>query len=274
MPTENAAKAGAKKPPPPAVPAATILLVRDGAQGMEVFLVERHHQVDFAHGALVFPGGKVDAGDAAPELAARCRGAQNMDAAARALRVAAIRETFEEAGVLLARESGGGAELISGERCAQIASRHRAALNDGARSFTEIVQGENLELACDQLADFAHWITPLFMPKRFDTAFFLVAAPAGQLAAHDGGESTDSLWCTPQAALASAKAGRRTIVFPTRMNLQKLGRSKTCAAALSAARAKKVVTVFPRLEDRAGVKWMCIPAEAGYAISEAPLKDL
>ncbi len=259
--------------PAPARPSATLLLVRDGASGLEVFMVQRHHQIDFATGAMVFPGGKVDAPDATSALALRCDGVAGMDDGARALRVAAIRETFEEAGVLLARQQGR-SELLSGEALRGIEARHRAALNAGERTLAEIVETEDLRLACDLLVPFAHWITPVFMPKRFDTHFFLVEAPSDQLALHDGAESVDSIWLTPADAVAAREAGRRTIIFPTLMNLQKLGRSASVRAAFDAARQSPIVTVFPRVEQRSGVATIVLPDNAGYDVTEAPVSEL
>ena len=225
--------------------AATVLLVRDGASGLEVFMVERHHQIDFATGALVFPGGKVDDADADPRLRACCTGAEELDDAALALRVAAIRETFEECGVMLAHGL----------------ARVPAAESD----FTALVLREKLALACDALLPFAHWITPEVVPKRFDTHFFLAAAPADQLALHDGSESVDSVWIAPAAALGEAEAGRRTIIFPTLMNLAKLAEARDVADAFARARARPVVTVQPTLAVGAsGKRELRIPVEAGY----------
>jgi 8-oxo-dGTP pyrophosphatase MutT (NUDIX family) len=260
--------------PQPPVPAATVLLVRDAAVGLEVFMVERHHEVDFATGALVFPGGKLDPGDRDPRALARCaRPPDPVDAAALALRVTAIRETFEEAGVLLARPRGSDA-LVAAERAREIGSRHRARLLADELGIADIAEGEDLELATKLLVPFAHWITPEFMPKRFDTHFYLVQAPPGQTAVHDGGESVDSAWITPSLALAEAEAGRRTLIFPTLLNLRKLGRSTNVAAALERARRDPLVTVLPRVERREGGAVVRIPPEAGYGISEAGVGDL
>ena len=250
---------------------ATILLVRDGARGLEVFMVQRHHQIDFATGAMVFPGGKVDEADTDPALAAHLDGP--VSEGLRAIQVAAIRETFEECGVLLARPAGS-RELVPGEQLRGIEERHRAALNAGQRTLLEVARAEQLRLANDLLVPFAHWITPVFMPKRFDTHFYLVAAPADQLAVHDGGESVDSVWTRPEDAAAERAAGRRTIIFPTFMQVEKLGRNRSVAAAIAAARSAPVVTVLPQVEERDGVKMMVIPAEADYAITAAPLADL
>jgi 8-oxo-dGTP pyrophosphatase MutT (NUDIX family) len=207
--------------------AATILLVRDGASGLEVFMVKRHHAIDFASGALVFPGGKVEVEDS--ELAVETDGAS---------RVAALRETFEECGVLLARPRGG-RPLVDGPRCAAI----RAAVEQ--RPFGRMLADENLELAFDALTPFAHWITPPILPKRFDTRFYIAAAPEDQMARHDGTESVDSLWVNPARALADAEGGRHTLVLATKLNLRMLGESANVADAIAAARARKIVAVEP-----------------------------
>jgi 8-oxo-dGTP pyrophosphatase MutT (NUDIX family) len=254
------------KSPAPAVPAATILLVRDGSSGLEVFMVERHHRIDFAEGALVFPGGKVDPADTDPELRRRCRGVEGLDEDAITLRAAGIRETFEECGVLLARRRGASA-LVGADDLLRLEARYRASLQADETSIAQVAEQEDLELACDLLVPFAHWITPEFMPKRFDTHFFLVSAPKDQAAAHDGSESVDSLWTTPEAALEAAEAGRRTIIFPTLLNLKKLGRSSRTDEALARARREPVVTVLPRPERGPDGSFVHIPAEAGYGIT-------
>jgi len=253
----------------PAIPSATILLLRDGSRDLEVFMVQRHHQVDFARGALVFPGGKVDPADREPSLRPRCTGAPDSDEEL-AVSVAAIRETFEESGILLARLRSSG-DLVTGEHLREIESRHRDALNHKQTTLREIIDAEDLTLASDLLIRFAHWITPEVSPKRFDTHFFLVAAPPNQVALHDGRESVDSTWTTPSAALADADAGRSTIVFPTRLNLMKLGRSHGVEEALATARAASVVTVMPRIEKTDAGPVLRIPAEADYDLVEAPL---
>ena len=219
-------------------PAATVLLVRDGPDGLQVFMVVRHHKIDFASGALVFPGGKVEPEDF---LLGR-------DDIERASRHAAIRETFEECGVLLAHPRGGGA----------LSSRPRIS------SFRESLDAENLEPSLDALIPFAHWITPPILPKRFDTRFYIVAAPEGQTAAHDGGEAVDSVWIEPARALAEARQGRRTIVLATRLNLELLAKSKSAADAIGAAAARRVVTVEPRSTKTPTGYRLTIPLEAGY----------
>lgn len=230
--------------------AATVMLVRDRARGLEVFMVERHHQIDFATGALVFPGGKVDPADADPGLRPRCGESLAADDDARALRVAAIRETFEECGILLARARG--AESLFGGAAA-------------GSEFAALVEREDLLLACDQLVPWAHWITPAVVPKRFDTHFFLAAAPEDQLALHDGHESVDSVWITPADALRAAETNARTIIYPTVMNLLRLAESRDVADALERARKQPIVTVQPEIARGAdGKPMLAIPAAAGY----------
>lgn len=254
--------------PAAALPASTVLLLRDGDEGLEVFMVKRHYQIDFAGGALVFPGGKVDPADAELDPRHLDPGSQALQADGLAFRVAAIREAFEETGVLLAEDLHSG-ELPSGERASALASRYAADLEQGRTDIASVCRRESLRLRCAELVHFAHWITPLGRPKRFDTHFFLAAAPPAHIAAHDGRESVDSVWITPARALQAAEQEQLSIVFPTRMNLKKLGESDSVAAALEAARASRVVTVLPEsvaLED--GSRLMRIPAEAGYGFSE------
>jgi 8-oxo-dGTP pyrophosphatase MutT (NUDIX family) len=243
--------------PAPARPAATVLLLRDGPAGPEIFMVVRHRQIEFAAGALVFPGGRVEEADA--EIAT---GLGASDAFA-AFRVAAIREVFEETGLLLARTTGGVA--LTPEQGAAVVAAHRDALNAGSRAFAALLQAEGLVPDVGALVHFAHWVTPDDLAKRFDTHFFLAPAPGGHAATHDGHEAVDSVWITPEAALAEAAAGTKTLLFPTRMNLGRLAGAASLAAALETAAARPVVTVQPRLEtDASGARMLRIPVEAGY----------
>ncbi len=246
-------------------PAATVMLLREGEGGMEVFMIVRHEKSDVHAGALVFPGGRVDPEDYELAVDSSVFPPQDgVDAAMAALRVAAVRETFEECGVLLARARGEKG-LVGAGRLREIEAAHRAALMRGERSFGAILAAENLVLAPDTLAYFANWITPERRPKRFDTHFFLAAAPSDQVALHDGYEAVDSVWISPAAATERAAAGIYQLRFPTQMNLQKLGRNQTPAAALAAARATRVVTVMTRPEKTVnGVRILRIPLEADY----------
>jgi len=250
-------------------PAATILLLRDGPEGVEVFMVVRHHAIDFAAGALVFPGGQVEEADHA--LAAQpetCPNPDGLDAAAMAFRIAAIRETFEECGVLLARPHDS-SRLIDAATLQRLDAQHRAALNAGSIGFDTVLEAEGLLPAPDLLVHFAHWITPVNQPKRYDTHFFLAEAPSEQLAVHDGEEAVESIWITPQRALADTEAGHYKLVFATAKNLEKLARSRTVKQAMDAARAARVVTVQPKGTKLEGNKRLLrIPPEADYGGSE------
>lgn len=251
------------------VPAATILMLRNHHKnGLEVFMVVRHHQIDFASGALVFPGGKVDKGDA--EVRDHCHGAEDAEDAAHSSMVGAIREAFEECGILLARTTGE-SNLVSGERLASL-EHYRDSLNKRAISLLEFLKKENLVLACDQLQPFAHWITPGMMPKRFDTHFYLAKAPDDHIAIHDGHESVDSIWISPGSALAGTENETYTIIFPTQLNIEMLSESSSVENALEMAKARTIVPVLPRIEKRQDGNYLCIPAEAGYRISEMKME--
>ena len=224
----------------------------------------RHYEIDFSSGALVFPGGSVDKGDqeiiANPALYA---GGEGLDASAMSFRIAAIRETFEESGILLARVSGSNS-LVDARRASEIEAAHRAALCEGKTTFSQILADNGLLLALDELVPYAHWITPEGMPKRFDTWFFLAAAPPEQVGAHDGRESTDSIWVSPREALAGGESGRFKLPFPTTRNLIRLGKQPNTRAALDDASGKEIVTVMPVMTKLNGGRQLRIPREAGY----------
>ena len=253
------------------VPAATLMLIRDGADGLEVFMVERHHQIDFATGALVFPGGKIDKADFEPGIRDRCESAAQFSELELALRVGGIREAFEECGVLLAHDAGG-AGLVAAERLRGL-EHYRKKLVDGEITMLEFLLKENLVLLPENLVPFAHWITPPMVPKRFDTHFFIIEAPADHIALHDGHESVDSVWIKPAKVLEEGDAGRRTVIFPTRMNVQKLGHSRSVKEALANARASKIVTVLPQMMKGENGPYLKIPEEAGYDVSIHPLPE-
>jgi 8-oxo-dGTP pyrophosphatase MutT (NUDIX family) len=230
-------------------------------------MVVRHHAIEFAAGALVFPGGRVEESDY--DLAATgCPNPDGLDTEALAYRVAAIRETFEECGVLLARPLGSD-RLIDAETLARLEDQHRGALNAGSIGFDSVLGSEGLQPAPDLLVHFAHWITPAQQPKRYDTHFFLAEAPTEHLAVHDGREAVESIWITPSRALADTEAGRFKLVFATAKNLEKLGRAHTVKDALNSARSATVVTVQPTGTKLEGSRrLMRIPAEADYGGSE------
>jgi 8-oxo-dGTP pyrophosphatase MutT (NUDIX family) len=218
--------------PAPAVPAATLVLVRDGAAGLEVLMLKRHENTVFS-GALVFPGGRVDPEDGVEALIARCRAVPGVDRAAMRFRVAAIRECYEEAHLLLARRAGE-ANLLSTPALDALETDAAQHLG-GPRHFADLLASGQLELATDQLVPFARWVTPERSPRRYDAMFFLARSPDGQVVRPDGREAVAAAWLTPAAFLAEADAARERLVFATRMNLLRLAKSGDTVAALAAA---------------------------------------
>jgi 8-oxo-dGTP pyrophosphatase MutT (NUDIX family) len=244
----------------PARPAATIMLVRDGASGLEVFMTVRHHAIEFASGALVFPGGRVEDSDDRIAVEAGLQA----DRVGPGFFVAGIRETFEECAILLARPRGTDA-LVGAERVAGIAAAFKDRVDKDHAAFAELLAAEDLAPAADLLVPFAHWITPSTQRKRFDTVFFLAAAPADQIGRHDGAEAVDSVWINPAEAVSAAAAGRYKLLFPTQMNLLKLARHASVADALAAARRAPLVTVEPVMVASEGsIRTLRIPEAAGY----------
>lgn len=238
-------------PPATPKPSATILLLRDDP--LQVLMIRRHHEQTFAS-ALVFPGGKVDASDGSDEWLELLTGAENYSAEERGYRVAAFRETYEEAGVLLARDASGA---------------HVGTVEPGQVDFMRLVRESGGRLCLDDLVLFGHWITPERAPKRFDTRFYLAAMPGEQEAASDGNEAVAHEWVEPGELIVRAGLEYRDLVLPTRMNLLLLSRSTDSAGAMADARVRPVVPVLPvptRGED--GTVVLRIPAEAGYGVTE------
>jgi 8-oxo-dGTP pyrophosphatase MutT (NUDIX family) len=242
------------------IPAATVMMLRDTDSGPEVFMVVRHHEIDFASGALVFPGGKADKADFDGGLRAHCGNADAFDDKELALRVASIRESFEECGILLAREKGQ-SDFVSAARLKELEG-WRDRFNNRDATMLAFAEAENLEFAVDALGFYAHWITPEMMPKRFDTYFYMARAPQDHIGVHDGSESVDSVWITAPQALAEADAKKRTVIFPTRMNIEKLAKSGNVDDALAAC--GDVVTVTPFIEKEGEKSFLRIQANAGY----------
>jgi 8-oxo-dGTP pyrophosphatase MutT (NUDIX family) len=243
--------------PKPAVeirPAATLMLVRDGVDGMEVLMLRRNPDSVFAADAWVFPGGAVDPSDG--ELPGHTiLGATDGDASASigvpsgglAFFVAAVRECFEEAGVLLARTAGGTAVDASSDLDAIRLARHRRDLLAGRRMLAQMLGAEDLVLDLTRVFYVSHWITPPGPPRRFDTRFFVAPAPRGQTATHDTAETVESVWTTPARALERWVAGETHLVFPTIKNLEALTRFPGTADLLAAASAiDSVPLVAPR----------------------------
>jgi 8-oxo-dGTP pyrophosphatase MutT (NUDIX family) len=250
------------------VPAATILLLRD-EPAFEVLMVKRHHQIDFAAGALVFPGGKTHASDHGPAWEFRSLAWKETPTSQRALRIAAIREAYEETGILLARHDDG-----SPFRGDDQAAALRADIVAAPEGFLTLLADLGLVLDLAALTVFARWITPKMMPKRFDTWFFLAAAPADQLAQCDGWETVDAEWIEPTEALRLGAAGERSVIFPTRMNLKLLAEASNAAEAVSAANARDLVTVEPKMIDGPAGRFLVIPSDAGYGEVSVPASSL
>jgi len=239
----------------PAVPrdAATVILIREDAVGIEAFLLRRTAELEFAPGAYVFPGGSVDARDADPGVGWAGPGPADFAALldvspdrARALVCAAVRETFEESGVLLA---GPSQDELAGDSTVLAADRH--ALLTGSASLAEVLGRRGLILRTDLLTPWARWITPEVSPRRFDTWFFAAAMPPGQTATAapegfadhaDPGESESGTWMRPAAALEASRAGQITLLPPTAVTLGELAGHPGLAAILA---RRQVIT--PRL---------------------------
>jgi 8-oxo-dGTP pyrophosphatase MutT (NUDIX family) len=243
--------AGRREPVEP-TGAATVLLLRPADPGIEVYLLRRHSQMPFAAGMYAFPGGRVDprdsdtavawAGPSPEEWAARfgCSASE-----ARALVCAAVRETFEESGVLLAGTTG--SDVVA-DTTADDWEADRAALVNRSLAFTEFLVRRGLVVRTDLLAYWAHWITPEFEPRRYDTRFFLAALPVGQQARDVSGEADRVAWMRPADALAAVDEGRIEMFPPTYVTIRDLPERADPAEALASAEGRVIETVMPRVE--------------------------
>ena len=238
----------------PAADAATVALLRDGAQGLEVYLLRRVKAMSFAPGMHVFPGGGVDLRDA--ELPVGWSGPQPRDWAealgcdtprAQALVCAAVRETFEECGVLLAGPSA--VEVIS-DTSDDSWESERTALVAHQLSIAELLARRSLMLRSDLLKPWAHWLTPEFEPRRYDTRFFVAALPGGQRSRDVGGESDHATWLPVSVALRRHEVGDLTMLPPTAATLRELSAYDAVAYVMSAKR--QVVRRAPRAVLRDG----------------------
>ncbi|SFL90195.1 MBL fold metallo-hydrolase [Marinobacter zhejiangensis] len=220
-------------------PAATIALTRNSTNGLEVLLLQRTWKAAFMPGFYVFPGGAVDAGDRA--CLDHLQGTDDqavsqtmsLDEGGADYMIAAIRECFEEAGLLLATQDG---KPVSASLLATLANQ-RQALDQGTLTLDQLCRQHGLTLPLDRLGYLSHWITPEGAPRRFDTRFFIATAPDGQQASHDGNETIDHVWLTPQQALDDHQNGRRLIGPPTLRTLRQLRDFASSEAALAYAHA-------------------------------------
>jgi 8-oxo-dGTP pyrophosphatase MutT (NUDIX family) len=228
-------------------PSSTVVLARAAAAAPELLLVRRHERSAFG-GAHAFPGGVLEPADS--RVADHCTGITAGDANAllsvdRGLDYfsAAVRELFEESGVLLAKVGRPGVDLGAA----------RDALNDGTLDWQSFVAGNEVQLHCDALHYFGFWITPEALPRRFSTRFFLAAMPADQDATHCGGELTDSCWMTAGDALAACRSDSILLHFPTIRTLESLAGCDSLAALIEWAESRAragVPCIFPKIEKR------------------------
>ena len=242
---------------PPAIPAATLILMRPAAAGgpPEILMLERAETMAFAAGALVFPGGRIDPDDHA--TAALFPGMA--DAAAR---IAAIRETIEETGVAPAL------------RPVPEATALRRALAAG-EPFAALLAGRGLTLDLDALTPFARWCPNFREARRFDTLFYLAEAPPGGGTLHsaDETESVHTFWASATEVLAEIEAGRAKAIFPTRRNLERLAGFESLEEARADARRHPVRQITPWVEERDGRRFVCIPEGIGYPVTAEPYES-
>ncbi len=252
-------------------PAATIALVRDHEHHLEVFLVRRHARSGFMANAYVFPGGRLEESDRSPALQSRLAGDYKAqvalmedvedERAACAHLVAALRETYEESGVLLATRS-------SGEACVpEVDWQH--ALNSGERSFASLVCEEGLWLNASSLAYFAHWVTPVFESRRYAARFFLALAPTDQEGRHDGHETTDSIWIQPSEALEEHRRGALSLAPPQWQVLHDLASHADTRSLMAWARGlERVAPTQPHRFALDGTLALALPGDPEHPSSQ------
>ncbi len=252
-------------------PASTLILVRDGQAGLEVLLGEKTSKVNFAAGAFVFPGGALDESDLGENFT--MLGKLIGDEANRILGVpdgglnywiAAIRECFEEVGVLFAATNSD--EMFSEKEYLAFQSSKRKTLDRGEVNFHEVLRDAELALEVDQLHYFSRWVTHAGSPRRYDTRFFIARMPQGQVAQHDGGELVDHRWLKPAEALRLNSQGKLNLMFPTQKTIEKLTEFREVEEALNYTRnAVPVTPMTPRLTVGAGGKKLLLPGDFAYA---------
>jgi 8-oxo-dGTP pyrophosphatase MutT (NUDIX family) len=246
--------------------AATVMLLRDSPAGsLEVYMLRRKPSMAFAPGAMVFPGGSVDPRDADEQVAWAGPDAAHwgevFDAPpelARALVCAAVRETFEESGVLLAGPSA--AEVVA-DTTSDEWETDRQALLDHSVSLAELLARRGLVLRADLLRPWSRWITPVMEPRRFDTRFFAAALPAGQRTRDVGGEASAVAWIQPAEALAAGRRGELALMPPTMVSLTELSAAGALQTVLTGPR--EVAPIIPELHLREGAVWLTFPGMSG-----------
>lgn len=254
----------------PPRPAATVIMLRDAAQGLEVFLLKRHGLSDVLGGAYVFPGGKLDANDAQldphahldepPHALHSALGEPDIDPqTAAGLYVAALREAFEESGILFALDAVG----------APVAPSRAAALLREGHAFDEVLAQLGLRLLTSRLLPWSRWITPRIpsvSSKRFDTRFFVAMVPPDQTAAHDNREATESVWLQPRAALEQYRDRKIELAPPQIMTLAHLSRLADVRSVLAEARRRKPPVIQPEPFQFEGVRTICYPGDERHPV--------
>jgi 8-oxo-dGTP pyrophosphatase MutT (NUDIX family) len=250
--------------------ASTVVLLRDHARGLQAYLLRRTQTMAFAAGMYVFPGGSVDPRDESladaswvgPPPSAWAGLLSADEKLAKALVCAAVRETFEESGVLLAGPDAG---AVVDDTTGEGWESDRLALIDRSLSFASMLDRRGLVLRADLLRPWAHWITPEFEPKRFDTRFFVAALPPGQRTRDVGGEADRVAWARPQDALAAAQSGEMGMLPPTAFTLSEIASYDDVSGVLAAGDARDVKPVLPKLvigdDDEAR---LLLPHDEGY----------
>jgi 8-oxo-dGTP pyrophosphatase MutT (NUDIX family) len=252
--------------------AASVILIRDTSPGVEVLLLQRHPESRFSPGAFAFPGGRVETDDSAPGVEARCRGLTRADATRRmpdvrpldraiGVWVAALREAFEEAGILLAYDSAGRPARL--EALGDVGAR-RARCRADSVAFARMLDELDLTLATDRLAYWAHWITPEERPARYDTRFFVTPGPADQVAEPDGFEMVSARWIEPGAALDRHRAGEFVLPLPTQRILATIAEHDGIDAVMAAAHVREIFPVRPRIVREAGAERILLPGDPGW----------
>jgi 8-oxo-dGTP pyrophosphatase MutT (NUDIX family) len=249
-------------------PAATVVVMREGPGGPEVFMVRRHQDTAFMGGAHVFPGGRVDAADYDGDDA-WCDGVAFAQShlpslpprEATAYHLAAARELFEEAGVLLARSAGGDLVSLAGSDVHARFSGYRREVHRGESTLRAVLERESLRLALDTLVLFAHWVTPPIDTRQFDTRFFLARVPPNQSPVHDDTETTHSVWLTPAEAVSQSLANDIVLPPPTWTTLRELEHFASVDAAFEWARQRRVIARMPKVLVQDGVRMLIVPGD-------------
>ncbi len=236
--------------------AATIIVVRDATAGMEVFCVERHPKSGFLGGAVVFPGGKVDAGDASDEWTSAVDGGQDD----RALRIAACREALEEAAILPV--TGG---IVTHAALLDL----RARLVKKEATLIAFLREHGLRLDLGALHPFARWITPIAEARRYDTRFYLATLPRDQSGAHDDHETTSSFWARPADVIARWEAGAVALAPPTHRTLEVLARVSASAEAIAIAASACLDPICPILLPYDGTIALALPGDPAHEVRES-----